>query len=351
MVKKLNELLKLNAEQQARTDFVSAASGLMMADGQSQDPMRAQVRFRNGDMVYVKDLPVIDRKNPQPNGDYVVALVADHEGKTKVQAGGLWLFVENGKLHALVLWSKNKVAADLKPLADDRVLQFSTEGYVDEIGEDGKYGDFWIHTLSPVTVGNDPGTEVLNDIKLDGRILVRNALRFDNRGEEMPASKKPAAKKPAAKKENEITPEEEQVIVDRVTEQVLAAMQEGDTENDAIDPDDIEEEDDVEGEEGDDNQDDDAADDADDDAEEEEEETVPAKNKLSTTPKSPKANARPKQPIAKVSEKRGEQEEIVAFSNALAQAARDGSGVAGVRACMNVYNSKVKKKHHCRWQR
>jgi hypothetical protein len=324
MVEILNTIQRLTAEQQARTNIVSAASGLRMADGQSQDPMRSQVRFRNGDMVYVKDLPKIDPKNPQPNGDYVVSLVADHDGEVKVQAGGVWLFVENGKLHALVLWSKNRIANELKPLADDRVLQFSTEGYVDNIGDDGVYGDYWITTLSPVTVGNDPGTQVLN--QTDGKILVTNAIRFEVKGEEMTG--KPATKKSTDEVLNALTPEERQSIIDEVVAQVEADMQPADPAMNEVDDEEVKEESD-------------ATDEVEEVIEEEEEEKVTT-NKISTTPKTPVANAKPKQPVARVNENRGEQEEVIAFSNALAEATRDRSGIAGVRAAMNVYNAKKK---------
>lgn len=334
MVEKLNMVQRLNASQQARSNIVVAASGRIMADGLSQDPMLAQVRMRNGDMVYVKDLDPIDSKNPQPNGDYQVALVKDHTGKVEDQVGAVWLFIKNQMLHALVVWTNDKTVNKLKALADDGFLQFSTEGYVSEIDDDGKYGDFWIDTLSPVTSGNDPATQVLN--QADGRILIKNAIRFNNEGEEMVKKpqdhKKKVTKNKATKEENDITPEEEQAIVDKVTANVLAELQgeeEEPVENDADDDDTEEEEEDDSTEEV-------------EDGEEEEEETVPAKNKVRTTPKTPVANAKPKQLNVKVTnEKRGEQEEIIAFSNALAQAIAGRTGEAGVREAMNVYHAKA----------
>lgn len=41
--------------------------------------MLVQVRLRNGEMVYAKDLPKIsnEKSERQPNGDYQVALVLD----------------------------------------------------------------------------------------------------------------------------------------------------------------------------------------------------------------------------------------------------------------------------------
>lgn len=183
MVKILNKIQKLTPEQQQRSNIVDAASGRVMADGLSQDPMLVQVRLRNGEMVYAKDLPKIsnEKSERQPNGDYQVALVLDHTGKAEDQVGAAWLFVDNGILKALVVWTTNEKALNLKPVADDGFLQFSTEGWVSEIDDNGKYGDFWIDTLSPVTSGNDPGTQVLN--QQDGRILIKNSIRFTNERE------------------------------------------------------------------------------------------------------------------------------------------------------------------------
>ena len=308
MVKKLNKVQQLTKEQQARTRFNTAASGLKMADGLSQDPLLVQVRMRNGEMIYVKDLPVIDRDDPQPNGDYQIALVNDHSEEVDKQGGASWLFVEDNILYSLTLYSNNKVGNELLPLADDGILSFSTEGYVEEIDANGKYGNFWITKLSPVITGNDPGTQVLND----NRVLICNAFR--------PETKEGDPE--MVKKDNEITPEEEQSIVDRVTQEVLAQLN---TEEDAV-------ENDVEGETpevpvapG----------------EDKKEEEVVA-NKISTTPKQV-VNATPKQNIVRVNEAHAEQEELKAFSNALAVATRDRSGLSGVREAMNVYNTMVKK--------
>jgi hypothetical protein len=309
MVQKINTIRQLTADQQSRSNIVVAASGFVMADGQSQDPMLAQVRLRNGDYAYVKDLPKIDHDDRQPNGDYMIPLVLNHSGDIKDQVGAVWLFIENNMLHALVAWTKNTIANEIKPIADDGFLQFSTEGYVDEVDADGKYGNFWISTLSPVTVGNDPATQVLN--QNDGRILITNMIRFAKEGDpEM------------VKKDNEITPEEEQSIVDRVTQEVLAQLN---TEEDAV-------ENDVEGE---------TPEVPETPGEDKKEEEVVA-NKISTTPKQV-VNATPKQNIVRVNEAHAEQEELKAFSNALAVATRDRSGLSGVREAMNVYNTMVKK--------
>lgn len=309
MVQKINTIRQLTADQQSRSNIVVAASGFVMADGQSQDPMLAQVRLRNGDYAYVKDLPKIDHDDRQPNGDYMIPLVLNHSGDIKDQVGAVWLFIENNMLHALIAWTKNTIANEIKPIADDGFLQFSTEGYVDEVDADGKYGNFWISTLSPVTVGNDPATQVLN--QNDGRILITNMIRFAKEGDpEM------------VKKDNEITPEEEQSIVDRVTQEVLAQLN---TEEDVV-------ENDVEGE----------TPEVPETPEEEDKKEEVVANKISTTPKQV-VNATPKQNIVRVNEAHAEQEELKAFSNALAVATRDRSGLSGVREAMNVYNTMVKK--------
>lgn len=323
MVEKLNMIQQLSEAQQARSNIVVAASGLTMADGQSQDPMRSQVRLRNGEYVYVKDLPTIDTKNRQPNGDYLIPLVTDHTGKVKEQVGAAWLFIENDMLHALVVWTNNQIANDIKPLADDGFLQFSTEGYVDNIDDNGKYGDFWISTLSPVTVGNDPATQVLNQHK---KVLIANAFSSEIEGEIM------ANKKVETKKDNEVTDEERESIIAEAVAQAVDAITSmtGEDTEDVV-------ENDTDETESDETPD---ADESDDETEEEKGEEVTT-NKVRTTPKTKVSNQTPKQNIVRVNESHADAEEIKAFSNALAQATRNRSGEAGVRAAMEVYNAKV----------
>jgi len=95
MVQKINTIRQLTADQQSRSNIVVAASGFVMADGQSQDPMLAQVRLRNGDYAYVKDLPKIDHDDRQPNGDYMIPLVLNHSGDS-FKIGELDKFAQGG---------------------------------------------------------------------------------------------------------------------------------------------------------------------------------------------------------------------------------------------------------------
>lgn len=307
MVKKLNKIQKLTPEQQQRSNIVDAASGRVMADGLSQDPMLVQVRLRNGEMVYAKDLPKIsnEKSERQPNGDYQVALVLDHTGKAEDQVGAAWLFVDNGILKALVVWTTNEKALNLKPVADDGFLQFSTEGWVSEIDDNGKYGDFWIDTLSPVTSGNDPGTQVLN--QQDGRILIKNSIRFTNEREtEM------------VKKENEITPEERQSIIDEVVATVEADMANTTVEND------VEETQEEE---------------APTPVVEEEKKEEEVANKISTTPKAPVANQTPRQNLVVVKNDMSGDKAMDAFVMAMRNAAKDRTDKAGVVRAMNEYKA------------
>lgn len=305
MVKILNKIQKLTPEQQQRSNIVDAASGRVMADGLSQDPMLVQVRLRNGEMVYAKDLPKIsnEKSERQPNGDYQVALVLDHTGKAEDQVGAAWLFVDNGILKALVVWTTNEKALNLKPVADDGFLQFSTEGWVSEIDDNGKYGDFWIDTLSPVTSGNDPGTQVLN--QQDGRILIKNSIRFTNEREtEM------------VKKENEITPEERQSIIDEVVATVEADMANTTVENDVEETQEEAPTATVE------------------DKKEEE-----VANKISTTPKAPVANQTPRQNLVVVKNDMSGDKAMDAFVMAMRNAAKDRTDKAGVIKAMNEYKA------------
>jgi len=306
MVKILNKIQKLTPEQQQRSNIVDAASGRVMADGLSQDPMLVQVRLRNGEMVYAKDLPKIsnEKSERQPNGDYQVALVLDHTGKAEDQVGAAWLFVDNGILKALVVWTTNEKALNLKPVADDGFLQFSTEGWVSEIDDNGKYGNFWIDTLSPVTSGNDPGTQVLN--QQDGRILIKNSIRFTNEREtEM------------VKKENEITPEERQSIIDEVVATVEADMANTTVEND------VEE----------------TQEEAPTATVEEEKKEEEVANKISTTPKAPVANQTPRQNLVVVKNDMSGDKAMDAFVMAMRNAAKDRTDKAGVVRAMNEYKA------------
>jgi hypothetical protein len=302
-----NKIQQLTPEQQGRAKVAVAASGLTMADGLSQDPMLAQVRLRNGDIVYVKDLPSIDREDPQPNGDYQITLVNDHSGKVEDQGGASWLFVEDDMLHSLTLYSDNSKGNELLPLANDGILQFSTEGYVDEIDENGKYGNFLITTLSPVTVGNDPGTQVLNG----NRVLITNAFRAESKGENM------ATEKVETKVANEITPEERQSIIDEVVATVEADMQPANdiVENEAVTP---EEEP------------------AEETPVEEDKKEEEVANKISTTPKAPVANQTPRQSVAVKNDMSGDGA-MKAFVNAMRSAAIDRSDKAGVTRAMNEF--------------
>lgn len=312
MVQKFNKVQQLTAAQQARSNIVVAASGLMMADGQSQNPLTAQVRMRNGDYVYVKDLPKIDAKDRQPNGDYAIPLVLNHSGKVEDQVGAVWLYIENDMLYALVSWTQNTIANEIKPLADDGFLQFSTEGYVDEVDDEGKYGNFWVSTLSPVTVGNDPATQVLN--QTDGRILVTNAIRFAPKGEEMTTKK-------VEKKDNEVTDEERRSIIDEAKAEILAELDVEEVVENEVD--DIEE----------DTQDEETV-----EEEEEKEETVTT-NKVRTTPKAPVANTKPTQNLVTVKNDMSGDKAMDAFVNAIRIAARDRTDKAGVTRAMNEFKA------------
>ena len=317
MVTKLNMVQQLSEAQQSRSNIVVAASGLTMADGQSQDPMLAQVRMRNGEYVYVKDLPAIDAKNRQPNGDYLIPLVTDHTGKVKEQVGAAWLFIENEMLHALVVWTNNQIANDIKPLADDGFLQFSTEGFVDDVDDNGKYGDFWISTLSPVTVGNDPATQVLNQHK---KVLIANAFSAEIEGE-TPMPKKqndeteveeteevePAEEETTEEVENEITPEEYESLKQEIKAEILEELAGETTEEteEVVEMNDTQE----------------------------------IKNKVGTTPKTKVGNQTPKQNLVVVKNDMSSDKAFDAFVNAIRVAAKDGTDKSGVRTAMNAFKT------------
>ena len=164
MSKQTNTLQQLTPEQQQRTYFAIVATGLTMADGTRQDNTHAMVRFRDGTMHYVRDLQPIDADDPQPNGDYQVDVTNDHADTVTSQAGVGWLYLDpQNRLHMCYTLSTNEAANAVRPLAEDHMLEFSTEGFLKNMSDDGTYGDFWITGVSPVRTGNDPGTQSVNN--------------------------------------------------------------------------------------------------------------------------------------------------------------------------------------------
>ena len=170
VVRTLNQIQQLTAEQQKRCYFAIVSTNRVMADGTRQNNAQALVRFRDGSMHYVRDLPVIDPSNPQPNGDYSISIDNNHSDDVADQSGVGWLYLDNmDQLHMMYCLSNNAAANAIKPLADDRMLQFSTEGELKDL-TNGVYGDFWITAVAPVKTGNDPGTQSVEN-QLKGAVM------------------------------------------------------------------------------------------------------------------------------------------------------------------------------------
>lgn len=182
----------LTEEQQKRSFVCVVASNKEMADGLKQNPDSAMVRLRNGEMAYIKDLPVVNESDPQPNGDYLIPIMNDHDSSVVDQSGACWMWVEDSLLKALVVFSENVAAQNLIPLAKDGFLQFSTEGYVEEINGDGQYGDFWITAVAPVSVGNDPSTQVLSEAVVNSIIeKIQSKMKEEEMDIEVQATPEP----------------------------------------------------------------------------------------------------------------------------------------------------------------
>lgn len=166
----LNQIQQLTADQQKRCYFAVVSTNRVMADGTRQNNAQALVRFRDGSMHYVRDLPMIDPSNPQPNGDYSISIDNNHSDDVADQSGVGWLYLDNAsRLHMMYCLSNNAAANAIKPLADDRMLQFSTEGELKDL-TNGVYGDFWIMAVAPVKTGNDPGTQSVEN-QLKGAVM------------------------------------------------------------------------------------------------------------------------------------------------------------------------------------
>ena len=122
-VRTLNQIQQLTPEQQKRCYFAIVSTNRVMADGTRQNNAQAQVRFRDGSMHYVRDLPMIDPSNPQPNGDYSISIDNNHSDDVADQSGVGWLYLDNAsQLHMMYCLSNNAAANAIKPLADDRML-------------------------------------------------------------------------------------------------------------------------------------------------------------------------------------------------------------------------------------
>lgn len=165
-----NQIQRLTPEQQSRCYFAVVATGFTQADQTRQNNQHAMVRLRNGVMKPIRELPKISKDDPQPNGDYSITLINNHSEDVANQSGAGWLFLaDDGTLHMMYCLSTNQAANSIQPLAADGMLQFSTEGLVNDLGEDGLYGDFWINAVAPCKVGNDPGTQSVEN-KLGGNM-------------------------------------------------------------------------------------------------------------------------------------------------------------------------------------
>ncbi len=159
-----NQIQMLTPDQQARCYFAVISTDNVMADGCRQNNAQAMVRLRDGSMQYVRDLPQISADNPQPNGDYQITIDNNHSPDVADQSGAGWLYLDSdGDMHLMYCLSTNPAANSIRPLAEDHMLQFSTEGDLYDMSDDGVYGDFWIYAVAPVGVGNDPGTQSVNN--------------------------------------------------------------------------------------------------------------------------------------------------------------------------------------------
>lgn len=164
-----NQIQILTPEQQQRCHFAVVSTNQTMADGTRQNNSQAMVRLRNGAMAYVRDLPTISNTNPQPNGDYSIAIDNNHSDDIADQSGVGWLFLgADNSMHLMYCLTTNTAANEIAPLAADGMLQFSTEGYVNNMSDDGEYGDFWITAVAPVKCGNDPGTQSVENNRKGG---------------------------------------------------------------------------------------------------------------------------------------------------------------------------------------
>lgn len=165
-----NQIQRLTPEQQSRCYFAVVATGFTQADQTRQNNQHAMVRLRNGVMKPIRELPKISKDDPQPNGDYSITLINNHSDDVANQSGAGWLFLsDDGTLHMMYCLSTNQAANSIQPLAADGMLQFSTEGLMNDLGKDGLYGDFWINAVAPCKVGNDPGTQSVEN-KLGGNM-------------------------------------------------------------------------------------------------------------------------------------------------------------------------------------
>ena len=107
----LNQIQQLTAEQQKRCYFAIVSTNRVMADGTRQNNAQALVRFRDGSMHYVRDLPMIDPSDPQPNGDYSISIDNNHSDDIADQSGVGWLFLgADNSLHLMYCLTTNTAA-------------------------------------------------------------------------------------------------------------------------------------------------------------------------------------------------------------------------------------------------
>lgn len=159
-----NKVQFLTKEEQETLFFAVVASNFRMASGEHQNPERMMVRMRNGEYVYIKDLPPIDPASPQPNGDYSVSLIGRHTdsyNETKQKAGEGWLWLgDDGLVHMAIKLSYTSAGFDVWPMLQDKSAKFSTQGVRDPETDGGVWRDSLVVAVAVVIEGNDPSTQV-----------------------------------------------------------------------------------------------------------------------------------------------------------------------------------------------
>lgn len=160
-----NRMQKWTDDMADRAFFAIVASGAPMYDQTRQDPQHAQVRLHDGTFVYVRDLPVISASNPQPNGDYFLPLNKDHLDGIDAQVGSGWVFIspDDGMVHMMGVLSHGPAYDQIMPLIQDGTINFSTQGQLSGLTDDGVYKDFVVDAVAVCQIPNDAGSQVVSN--------------------------------------------------------------------------------------------------------------------------------------------------------------------------------------------
>lgn len=158
-------------EKQAERMFIGILStNQPMYDGSIQDSHNAYVTLRNGEKRPVNQLEPMSKESRAANGDYQLNVSEHNHGGDDMGKAWVW-GTDDGVVHYAAIYALTEQGKKYIALAEDGAGKLSSEIYVDfvdgeNMDENGKFLSYEITGLSPVSVGNDVGTQIESSRKV-----------------------------------------------------------------------------------------------------------------------------------------------------------------------------------------